>query len=575
MRIRKSVCHAGIFGAWAALLCISLPAFAGGTFEITDEFTADWALRLSTGVAVRAEPRNGDFVGPGNTPGGIGSPGLDDGNLNYNQGDLVSGVARAVGSLNFKYRNYGLFVRGRAWYDHIQNDRNVPHGNALNGYVPNTPLDDDRLVSDAQFSGAGFQEVYVYGTFKPWERPLTVRVGRQTLFWGESMFYRGAIGSINALNLAAFYRPGSSFREFYRPAGMVSATFEPTDNLELNAFYQYEFRRVLLPGCGTFYNYFDGAPAGCSGGSTGGTGTDRQALNAGQFYTRQDNNPDDGGGYGIDVDYTFEDLDATIGAFYLNYRERNPTYSAHKNIGLNQDDSPFNDTEYYYAYPDDVQVIGLTGSKLFAGLGRLSTTLSYLPDFPLGINTSDLGSSVFGSPVPSIEYSSQFAPGEDVPGFRRFDVRRAQVAFDTIVPDLFNADKTTIHFGLAAESIPDLPDPEEGAIRFGRSPYFGVGDVGEDGYVTDFSIGAEFSADAAYSQLLGPVTVVPGISVAQGLDGNASDGSFREDDRVTVPTLGFAYENYSAELSYIHFNSGEYSASVDRDIVAFSAAVEF
>lgn len=46
---------------------------------------------------------------------------LDDGNLNYDEDDLVSNMVRTTGELTVRLGNFGAFVRGYAFYDY-END---------------------------------------------------------------------------------------------------------------------------------------------------------------------------------------------------------------------------------------------------------------------------------------------------------------------------------------------------------------------------------------------------------------------------------------------------------------------
>ena len=59
------------------------------------------------------------------------------------------------------------------------------------------------------FQGATFQDVFVHGTFQVNEQPLKLKAGRQTLLWGRSLYSRGSLSALNAIDLAALHRPGA------------------------------------------------------------------------------------------------------------------------------------------------------------------------------------------------------------------------------------------------------------------------------------------------------------------------------------------------------------------------------
>jgi hypothetical protein len=50
----------------------------------------------------------------------------DDGNLNYNEG-LVSNTVRATGEMALRWRQFGAYVRGAAFYD-FENQSSDPAG---------------------------------------------------------------------------------------------------------------------------------------------------------------------------------------------------------------------------------------------------------------------------------------------------------------------------------------------------------------------------------------------------------------------------------------------------------------
>lgn len=108
------------------LLTAAAPAMAGEK-QINDDISLKWNLKASVGAISRMESARKENLFAGDTPGGTsGSAVSDDGNLNYDGGEVVSAVAKAVGDINLQYRNYGLFVRAKGWYDYVQKEKDVP-----------------------------------------------------------------------------------------------------------------------------------------------------------------------------------------------------------------------------------------------------------------------------------------------------------------------------------------------------------------------------------------------------------------------------------------------------------------
>lgn len=571
------------------LLTAAAPAMAGEK-QINDDISLKWNLKASVGAISRMESARKENLFAGDTPGGTsGSAVSDDGNLNYDGGEVVSAVAKAVGDVNLQYRNYGLFVRAKGWYDYVQKEKDVPHGNFPNEFVGGEPLSDDGFDRNSKFQGATFQDVFVHGTFQVNEQPLKLKAGRQTLLWGRSLYSRGSLSALNAIDLAALHRPGAEYTEFLKPAGMVTADYQFTDRLSMKSFYQYEWRAANLDGCGTFFSTLDNTAVGCDATfSSSVIIPNKTAFENGLYIPRRDEKePDDGGQYGLKFDYAFPKSKAKVGAYFLNYHMRLPIYSVTKEDSpLAQGITAGNDIAYFYEYPEDIQVIGLTADKTFEGIGNLAMNLSYLPDMPVQINTPDLTTSrvleANGVPaaaaqgfatVPQDTIDYVYGSGNDVTGFKEFDIQRAEVTFTTVIPKVLGAQKTIVSAQVGSEFIQDLPDQED--MRFRRHTNFGVGDLGEDGYVTDFSWGYQLTLKSTYANAIGPVTLTPSLTLQHGVEGYSSDDALQEDQRSLGLGIGMGYKKLSADLSYTTYNDASYSVVNDRDYLSLSTTYSF
>ena len=101
--------------ALAIALIGAAPAFAL-QFELPNGISANVDTTLSYGVAVRASGRDPTLVGIAN--GGTSrSVNEDDGNLNFDKGDLFANAIKATVDAELKWRNFGFFGRGTAFYD--------------------------------------------------------------------------------------------------------------------------------------------------------------------------------------------------------------------------------------------------------------------------------------------------------------------------------------------------------------------------------------------------------------------------------------------------------------------------
>ncbi|NMG55530.1 DUF1302 domain-containing protein [Aromatoleum aromaticum] len=151
---------------YLALLCSTLGAWAsspvqGGEFSLENGLEGTWGLNMSIGTSIRTANRDKDLVMKGN--GGTGGSSHDDGNLNFDNGDTFSTIAKVVGELKLEKDNVGLFLRGKGWYDHELMARGVSHGHSANGFAAGSELDDGDFDALSKFSGIELLDAYVFG----------------------------------------------------------------------------------------------------------------------------------------------------------------------------------------------------------------------------------------------------------------------------------------------------------------------------------------------------------------------------------------------------------------------------
>ena len=84
--------------------------------------------------------------------------------------------------------------------------------------------------------------------------PLDVRFGKQVINWGEGIFYRDGINTVNAMDGASFALPGSEVKDLLIPQHALSFRLGITDNLSMAAYYQFEWENSVTPGRGTFFS---------------------------------------------------------------------------------------------------------------------------------------------------------------------------------------------------------------------------------------------------------------------------------------------------------------------------------
>ncbi len=163
---------------------LAAPAFAVN-FNI-GEIEGSFDSSLSVGATWSTTSRDMDLVGNANGGKGYTQTG-DDGRLNFNSGETVSKIFKGIHDLELKYKDTGVFVRGKYWYDFELKDE----GRRFKD------ISDSNRKEGAKSAGAQILDAFVYHNYAIADQPGTVRVGKQVVSWGESTFIQNSINSIN------------------------------------------------------------------------------------------------------------------------------------------------------------------------------------------------------------------------------------------------------------------------------------------------------------------------------------------------------------------------------------------
>lgn len=281
----------------------------------------------------------------------------NDGNRNFDTG-LVSEVYKITSDLEATYKNYGVFVRGTAFYDtQIMDKRNdYLDNNSPRQPSQNYPNDSSFTRETRHKAGRDAQilDAYLYGNWDIADMPVTGRIGKQVFNWGEGIFYRGGINTTNPVNAAQFRLPGSELKEVLVPVEALSFNIGLTDNLSMETFYQFNWKETAVDPVGTYFSetdlFADGGNtaystnarlgdaafragyAGLSSAHAGGLQGTQYLDSNGVFKVASigsDLNAKNDGQFGVAFRYIAEQLNSTeFGAYFVNYHAKEPTIYA-------------------------------------------------------------------------------------------------------------------------------------------------------------------------------------------------------------------------------------------------------
>jgi hypothetical protein len=522
----------------------------------------------------------------------------DDGTLNYDQGDIYTNVFKWSGDLEMSYRNYGGFFRARAYYDHAIMDQDTEF----------KQLNED--TENAAGRGAELLDAFVWADYDINYVPVTFRLGRQVISWGESTFIQGGINSVNPVDASAFRKPGAELKEGLLPVNMFYTSIGLTGEITLEAFYQLEWDHTRSDPCGTFFSTVDFVADGCGPVILGGASDELAILalrdleiesgiplanRAAPVTERiEDEEPSDSGQYGMAVRWYSEALgDTEFGFYYMNIHSRLPYING---VITNQDrlgvltgtpnmevnaDATYNTYRplYQMAYPEDIKIAGISFARSTASGASISGEISYKPDMPVQWNAFELILAGNGAPWSRLYQqraeeagSASDLYGEIGKGYDEFDIWQAQSTYIMFFDRVLGADRLALVGEIGATYIPDLPDTDD--ARYGRSGAYGIGsndgvyapggdtdyciDGGtsanvnpdyctDDGYTTKLSGGIRLRSGLTYNNAFAGVNMTPNLSIAYDKGYGPEPGSQFIDDRLTVGLgVSFLYLNQTS-----------------------------
>ena len=594
------------------------PAF-GVSFNI-GEIEGSFDSSLSVGASWSTAKPNRDLIGANNGGKGL-SQTSDDGHLNFKRGETFSKIFKGIHDLELKYGDTGVFVRGKYWYDFELKDESRPFKD----------ISDNNRKEGAKSSGGQILDAFVYHNYSIADAPGSVRFGKQVVSWGESTFIGGGINSINPIDVSAFRRPGAEIKEGLIPVNMFYVSQSLTDNLSAEAFYQLEWDQTVTDNCGTFFSQPDVISDGCSNNlrvlnkrstipaaalpTLGALGVD---VNSEGVLVRRgpDRDARDSGQFGVAMRYNFEPLDTEFGAYFMNYHSRAPIFSAQgaPSAAYTRPLGPLGalrplivagSSNYFVEYPEDIRLYGLSFSTTLPTGTAWSGELSYRPNAPVQLSTTDI---LFAgvTPIPGFGNASVLkgTPGQDLHGYNRKEVTQFQTTFTHFFDQVMGASRLTTVGEIGVTHVGGLESKSQ--ARYGRDPVFGPGTLpggfcnalnnstangaglpnaaglntncNNDGYTTATSWGYRARAIWEYPDVFAGVNLKPNVAWSHDVKGYSPGpgGNFEEGRKAVSLGLDAEYQNtYTASLNYTNFFGGDFSTVNDRDFVALSLGVNF
>lgn len=482
-------------------LAIASLCSSGMVQAVTLKADRDWRINADTTVAyllgIRAEDRDSKIAD---------NPGNAQGDYQFDQGDFVSNRLSALVELQAIYQNrMGARVTASAWKDFAY-DKDV-EGHPDDRYPLSYPSGEySSETRKYHRQGAELLDAYAFSNFDVGSTPVSLRLGRFSQQWGNSLFFGFAgisYGQHPIDFIKGFTQPGSSVKELILPRAQVMATVDLTPELALSAQYFLEYRPNRFPEGGTYLSpsdiLYEGPESAAPVFGPGST--------AGNTYEPDHVN----GNFGIRLDWS--PMWAGGDRFGFYYRKLDETQSWQL-----ADINPDGTFDVNLAYAEDVDMYAAS-YETAVGPASLGFEVNYRADTALASSfiTGEVGPYREGARGDVVNVLANSIINLSGTTFYDAGIILAEVAY-THLADVTKNDQVFLH-----EDYDSCVDASTG----------GPGGK-EDGCATDNALAVSVLFEPSWLQVFPSVDLSTPMSVQYGLYGNPAyaAGAFYAEDSI-------------------------------------------
>lgn len=397
-------------------------------FDTPNDWDIRWDNTLKGNLMMRVQNQDPSVYDPNRAKPAAAAALADDADYSVDQGNFVSQRFDILSEMDVVWKDkLGFRISGAGWYDHAYaNDSDAPTSGPTKGYsaanstwgmLTVQPGEYNDAAKDLHYRGGELLDAFVFGNFDISDSTsANVRVGRHTLYWGQSLLSTGAIhgfaGSMAALDLAkGLGTPGSEAKELFIPNNKISSTVQFSDGWSVSAFYAMGFEPLRWPAAGTYFSLNEALTehSECLTAVPGTATTNRTCLRSTDYKSK------DSGDWGINLKYWIEAWDMEASAIYMNNTDRltSGLYSVFGDQTAGEVAEAANTNasllgHYGWVYKNDIDTFGFSFSKQY-------WDISWGADFVVRMNDAlspELSATLF-APVASI---GAVDPGKNYPG---------------------------------------------------------------------------------------------------------------------------------------------------------------
>ena len=346
-------------GIVAPAALISLLAGPAHGFEIgtgSPDLALRWDNTVRLNYAQRVDGRDTK----------IGNSALaDEGDYAFDKGDAVAQRLDLLSEFDLVYRKrFGLRVSAAGWYDGAYGSTSKSNPNPPLVNIPSYIGHEYSNTVKRLYRGPSGEilDAFVFGGVDLGDVPVQAKLGRHTVYWGESLLLGGHLHSVSYAQVPldlqkGFATPGVEAKELFRPLDQLSLQAQVSDTLSLAAQYMLEWAPARYPEGGTYLGPVDFVF----------NGPDRQfvpsaATPPGFFVSRGPaSEPPQHGEWGLAARWSPAWLDGTLGFYYRDFADKLPQV-------LITQLPPSGPPRYDMVYADHIELFGISLAKNIGGV---------------------------------------------------------------------------------------------------------------------------------------------------------------------------------------------------------------
>ncbi|HEY1075059.1 MAG TPA: DUF1302 family protein [Rhodocyclaceae bacterium] len=414
-----------------------------GSVKTRASFGASWRLEDRNDQLIDKNNLNPDLCGFGvndacisfnenpapnqklvDAPGGFFAANKDDGNLNYDQGDIVAAVSKLSSELSMTWGDFTFKAGGTVFYDPLNYafDETHPDTNFQQRHTERAQEVSDNVGLDFTIGN-----LLVSGLIDVFDHDFALAVGYQNIRWGESTLVAvNSLSEINAPDARYLYQPGTQISAVFRttPAAVLSTSI--TENTTIDLIYMLAWDGVEVPKGGSFFAPFDVIGRKTALLSLGAFHEDPRGLQRlpglGALISdtsltvpvgQTEGEPRDAGQYGAKFTWFIQDIGTEFSLYALNYHSRLPFLSMYaadatciadtttdvlqavadcdgmKLTENGLEPAPIDSSRIFLDYPEDIQLYGLSFNTTI-GKWSLAGEAAYRPNLPVQVQITDV-----------------------------------------------------------------------------------------------------------------------------------------------------------------------------------------